>query len=229
MKKAGIVKLFLTLIAIFSFYDLAISKALAGSETHFESLKPYIGFDLQLTSLEYTDNFSLGGGLALDGDSILEDQFYGGKIHVGIRPSKRLGLELGYFRTLEEDKDIAAGTLVGPGTVAATAFSTDFLLHGITLDALSYWPIGSEERFELIGSAGVSWTVADFALNVPGSTRTEVDESEFGLRAGLGGQAHINDRLNIRGLAQYQTADFDGLIDNMWIYSIGMNYKLQKD
>ena len=222
-------KFLLTVSALIASCTLSTMNARAGNETHFESLKPYIGFDLQLTSLEYTDNFNLGGGLALDGDAILEDQFYGGKIHVGIRPSKRLGLELGYFRTLEEDKDIAAGTLVGPGTVAATAFSTDFLLQGITLDAMSYWPLGSEERFELIGSAGVSWTIADFALNVPGSTRSEVDESEFGLRAGLGAQAHINDRLNIRGLAQYQTADFDGLIDNMWVYSLGMNYKLQKN
>ena len=122
------------------------------------NLKPYIGFDLQRSVYDYNDNYGIGGGLALDGDAILEDSFDGFNIHVGNRFHKNFGAELGYFRTKEESKSIAAGATVGPGTVATAAFSTDVKVQGVTLDGLGYLPLGEKEQFELIGTAGVSWS-----------------------------------------------------------------------
>ena len=49
-------------------------------------------------------------------------------------------------------------------------------------------------------------------------------ENEFGFRAGAGAQFNITDKVNLRGIARYQSADFDGVADNAWIYSVGLNY-----
>lgn len=186
------------------------------------NLQPYIGFDIQRTDYSYNGNYGIGGGLALDGDTVLEDVLYGGNIHIGSRVFKNFGVELGYFRNREESENISAGDVIGPGTVAAADFSTDIKTHGFTLDGLGYLPVA--ERFELIGTAGLSWTDAEIELSVPGAAAADADEDEFGYRIGAGGQFHITDRLNARGLVRYQYADFDNVADNAWTASIGLNY-----
>lgn len=133
-------------------------------------------------------------------------------------------MELGYFRTKEEGKNIAAGSTVGPGTVAAANFTTDVKLYGFTLDALGYLPIGAEDRFELIGTAGLSWIKGEVKATVPGAGSGSVDESEIGFRGGAGAQFNITNNVNVRGLARYQSADFDDVADNAWTYSLGLNY-----
>lgn len=188
------------------------------------NFKPYIGFDLQRTAYSYNDNYDIGGGLALDGDAILEDNLDGFNIHVGNRFSKHFGLELGYFRTKEEGKNIANGATVGPGTVATADFSTDVKVHGLTLDGLGYLPLGEQERFELIGTAGLSWSKAEVEATVPGVGSGDVDESEIGFRVGAGAQYNFTDNINLRGLVRYQTADFDDVVDNAWTYGVGLNY-----
>lgn len=189
-----------------------------------KSLNPYVGFDLQRSVYNYNDNYDIGGGLALDGDAILEDALDGVNVHFGIRPHKNFGAELSYFRTREEGKNIASGSTVGPGTVATADFSTDVQVQGITLDGLGYLPLGAEERFELIGTAGLSWSKAEVTATVPGAGSGDVDESEIGFRIGAGAQANLTDHINIRGLARYQTADFDDVADNAWTYTLGLNY-----
>lgn len=188
------------------------------------NLKPYVGIDLMRTVYDYNDNYDIGGGLALDGDAILEDALDGLNIHVGVRPHQFFGLELGYFRTREEGKSIASGAAVGPGTVATADFSTDVKVQGLTLDGLGYLPLGAQERFELIGTAGVSWSKAEVTATVPGAGSGDVDESEFGFRVGGGAQFNINENFNVRGIARYQTADFEDVADNAWTYTLGVNY-----
>ncbi len=188
------------------------------------NFNPYVGFDLQRSTYDYNNSYDIGGGLALNGNTILEDSFNGLNIHVGNRFHKNFGAELGYFRTKEESKSIAAGATVGPGTVATGAFSTDVKVQGFTLDGLGYLPLDEKEQFELIGTAGVSWSKAEVTATVPGVGSGSVDESEVGFRAGAGAQFSFTDNINVRGIARYQTADFDGVADNAWTYSLGMNY-----
>ncbi len=188
------------------------------------SLNPYVGIDLQRSVYDYNDNYDLGGGFALDGGIILEDALNGANIHVGVRPHKNFGAELGYFRTREEGKNIASGAVVGPATVATADFSTDVRVQGFTLDALGYLPLGAQERVELIGTAGLSWSKGEITASVPGVGSATVDEREIGLRAGAGAQFKLTDQLNVRGLARYQKADFDNVVDNAWTYSLGLNY-----
>lgn len=186
--------------------------------------KPYIGLDLQRTALSYNEDYDAGGGARLDGESILEDGLNGLNIHVGNHFNDYVGLELGYFRSREGSKDIAAGDSVGPGTVATADFTTKVKMQGVTLDALGYLPLGAEKKFELIGTAGVSWTKADLKIDVPGLGNGSDDSDEFGFRAGAGAQFNVTDKINIRGLARYQSADFDDVADNAWTYTLGLNY-----
>lgn len=188
-----------------------------------KDLNPYVGIDVQRSVYNYS-NEDLGGGIVIDNDTLLEDSLDGLNIHAGVRPYKHFGAELGYFRTREESKNISAGDTVGPGLVAGTDFSTDVQIQGITLDALGYLPLGEEERFELIGTAGLSWSKADGSLTIPGVGSASVDESEIGFRIGGGAQVNLTDNVNVRGLARYQTADFDGVADNAWTYALGLNY-----
>jgi opacity protein-like surface antigen len=131
---------------------------------------------------------------------------------------------VGFFNNLEETKNIATGDAVGGGAVAATDFSTDVSSYGFTLDAMGYLPIDKKERFELIGTTGASWTKAEITLNVPSVGSASTSDSEFGFRIGGGAQYKLTEKFNVRGLARYQTADFEGLVDNAMKFSVGLNY-----
>lgn len=177
----------------------------------------YGGIDVQENVVSY-QNKNLGGGLAVDPDLIAEDSFTGLNIHVGNRLHKNYGVELGAFKTKGESKFTPSGATIGPATLAATNITTDVSFWGLTLDGMGYLPVS--EQVELVGSAGVTWT--DMEQDIVGLALN--DESEFGFRVGAGAQFNINDRWNVRGMARYQTADFDGIADNLMTYSLGVNY-----
>ncbi|MCB9991228.1 MAG: porin family protein [Rhodospirillales bacterium] len=186
--------------------------------------KPYVGVDLMRVNADYNNNYDAGGGVTLDGNALLEDSLNGFGIHVGNRFHKNFGAELGYFRTREEGKDIAAGETVGPGVVAAVPFSTDVKIHGFTLDGLGYLPLDEDSTVELVGTAGLSWNKAEAQFTVPGVGATSEDESEIGFRIGAGAQINLTEQISARALARYQSADFDDVADNLWIYSAGLNF-----
>lgn len=188
------------------------------------TMKPYVGIDLMRTSLSYNESYNAGGGIVLNGESLLDDSLNGFNIHVGNRFHKNFGVELGYFRTSEGKKNIAAGATVGPGVVAAVPFTSKVKLSGFTLDALGYLPVDDQNRFELIGTAGLAWSKGEVELSVPGIGAAGNDESEFGFRLGGGAQFNFTDNVGIRGLARYQQADFEDVVDREWVYSVGLNY-----
>lgn len=204
---------------------LALMSPAQAQEVNF---KPYIGFDLERSSYDYNKSYSLGGGDFLDFDAIAEDSLNSFNIHIGNRFHKYFGAEFGYFRTLSADKNVGAADIVGTsgGTpVAAGApFKTSVRIQGLTLDGLGYLPVDEQKRFELIGTAGVTWSKAKLKLTVPGFGSASDNANEFGVRAGGGAQFSFTDKLNIRGLVRYQTADFDDFANNGWTASIGLNY-----
>lgn len=198
---------------------LATSGLSHGASAEGLKFSPYVGVDLQRSVYSYNDNYDIGGGLVLDGNKVLEDGLNGANIHIGNQFNKYFGAELGYFRSLNEGKNIAAGTTVGNNTVAATDFKTNIKTQGFTLDDLGYLPIDQAEKFNLIGTVGATWTKAEVEID-----GVSEDESELGFRAGAGAQYKLADNLNIRGLVRYQTADFDDVADRAWVYSAGLNY-----
>lgn len=183
-------------------------------------LNPYIGADIQHTAYELSST----SASSLNPDLLLEDALNGINIHAGVRPHKNLGLEVGFFNNLAETKNIASGSPVGSGLVAATDFSTEISTYGFTLDAIGYLPLDKKERFELIGTTGVSWTKAEISLSAPGVASESSSDSELGFRVGAGVQYKLTEKFNVRGIARYQTADFDGEADNAVNFSVGLNY-----
>ena len=188
-----------------------------------QEFKPYIGFDLQRMNMDYNKSYNVSGN-SVNVNTILNDSLDGANVHVGGRYGKYFGMELGYFRTQEETKNVATGTAVGPGVIATANFSTKVRVQGITLDGMGYLPLTESGQFELIGTAGVSWNKGEVTGTIPGVGTASDDETEFGLRIGAGAQVNVTDQFNIRGLVRYQTADYSGVADGSWIYSVGLNY-----
>lgn len=188
-----------------------------------QEMKPYVGVDLQRTLYNYNDNIDIGGGAFLNGNTVLNDALNGIGIHVGNRFTKNFGAEFGGFYNREASKSIANGTVVGAGpTVAGGDFTTDVKSYGLALDGLAYLPLN--DKFDLIGTAGVTWTKAKATVVVPGVGSGSDSTSELGLRGGGGAQVNLTDKVSARALVRYQTADFDDVADNAWTYSLGVNY-----
>lgn len=181
--------------------------------------KPYLGLDLQRMNIAYDNNF----------DKVLSDGLNGGNIHAGIKFSQYFGLELGYFR-MKEGKESVGFDLSGvTGTPGDIISSTKIRAQGLTLDAMGYLPLN--DKFDLIGTAGISWTKADLSVSgtAYGTAGTISDDgSDFGYRLGVGAQYHITDDLNVRGLARYQDMNFDvggfDAAEGAWVYTLGLNY-----
>lgn len=181
--------------------------------------KPYLGFDLQRMAVSYDNNL----------DDALEDTLNGGNVHAGVRFGKYMGLELGYFRTLEGKQDVNYNLAALTGTPGDVVSSTKVRTQGLTLDAMGYLPV--TDRLDLIGTAGISWTKADLQVGgiAYGTTGTiEDDDSKFGFRVGAGAQYSLTDQLNVRGLVRYQDMGFKisgfDAAEGAWVYTLGLNY-----
>ncbi len=185
--------------------------------------KPYIGIDLQHTNYDYNSNINLGGGNFVNANTILNDIQNGFNIHVGNRFTENFGAEFGAFYNRSNNKNIANGAVIGAGpTVTGAAFSTDVKTYGLTLDGLGFLPLGS--KFDLIGTVGLTWTKASAKVVIPAIGSASDTTSEIGYRGGGGGQINITDKISVRGLARYQSADFDNVAKSAWTYTLGLNY-----
>lgn len=162
---------------------------------------PYIGADYQLTHVDYD-----GGG---------DDNFNGININVGNRFTDHVGVELGYFRT---------GTEKESGIELGIPYALKARLTGATLDAIGYLPVTQDKSLELLGTVGLSYIRADLTLDMLGVTVKD-DESEWGLRAGAGVQYNLTEQVSFRGLARYQTADFEDSADHALVLTLGAQYR----
>jgi opacity protein-like surface antigen len=198
-----------------------ISSACA-EENNFE--KTYAGIDLQRTVYDYNVEQYVDGGTTyyLDDDVLLEDALNGINIYAGQKFNKNFGIEAGFFYNDEESKNTPSGSTVGSGTVSTADINTKLKSYGLTLDAIGYMPIN--DKFELLGSIGAAYTRADYTLATSVSTAEKSHDTEMELRLGAGGQIHLTEKIDARAMARYQTADFDDVADNAWVYSLGINY-----
>lgn len=165
--------------------------------------KPYIGADYDYLHVSYKD----------DGDKVLESNLNGFDVHAGARVDKYLGFEGSYLWTANADKDHVLGSNV----------DTSVNVRGFTLDALGYLPITSDNRFELIATAGVSRLKAEFSA--AGLASIAGNETETKGRFGGGAEYWLSDNSNIRALVRYQGADFDSSANNAVVASVGLNYQ----
>lgn len=193
---------------IFAFVCLLIPTSVCAAEPSGFFFQPYGGIDFQHTGVDY-DNIS---GTNVSYEDLVSDSFNGANFHLGARVNKYLGVEGGYTWTADSDKSKVLGTAIGTRAHVA----------GWNADALGYLPLG-DEKFELIGTMGVSLLTA--SLNFNGAVTGGGNTEEFGFRAGGGAEYWLTDHVNGRVLLRYQTADFKGIADNAYNLTAGINYQ----
>lgn len=127
--------------------------------------------------------------------------FNGGKIFVGTQYNKNFGTEIFFQRTL--NKHDAGDKL-------------HFSAYG--LDAMGYLPLGCEQKFSLIGTAGIArYNLSD---RTPGEGHSHANS--WGYRLGAGAEYNVNEKVAIRGIARY--VDLGNYQSDMWEYSLGAKY-----
>ena len=172
---------------------------------------PYLGLEYQRTVIDY------GSFEGISFDSVYEDGFNGGKIYLGAKVHDNLGVELGYSRTKEEDKN----------NVLNTGINTSLQFQSFTLDLMGYYPVSQIENLELIGSLGLAHTKAEVEIDATsvGFTTARGDESETKIRIGAGAQYELAENWNVRGMIHWQDTDFDNTANDAFIFGLGINYK----
>ena len=170
--------------------------------------RPTVGVDYQYIGLNYNPTVT-----GIDRSQLLEDSLHGVNIHVGARLHKYFGVEAGYIWTGDGEKKNVLGVAGANTTVN---------VDGWTFDLLGYMPVA--QKLEFIGTVGVT------ALNYYGKASasavvTSTDTTEAGFRVGGGLQYWLTDHVGVRGLARYQTADFNGVVDNAVEATLGLNYQ----
>lgn len=184
--------------------------ASAQAEENSLTLHPYVGADVVHVVADYkTDSY-----LGVSGDDLLKGDLNGVSPYVGLQFNKYVGAEVSYLQTGSGKKS----NILGSGV------DTKIKLSGFAADVVGTLPVSADERFALLGSAGIARYKADVeATN--GSLTAKADESDTGYRLGVGAQYQLGENLGVRAMARYVKVDFDDTTDNLVIGSVGLNYK----
>ena len=99
--------------------------------------------------------------------------------------------------------------------------STSFRAYG--LDLLGYQPLGCEQRFSLIGTAGIGEYNFHNKYNIAGLSRKHHDHG-IGYRLGGGLQYIFDNHWSARAMLRYVNFNKITDADNMWEYTTGLRY-----
>lgn len=185
---------------------------------------PYLGLDYDRVGANYntvTDHHIVSLlGPGLNYDQLISDTFDGLDFHMGARFLKYFGAEAGYLWTGDQEKK----NLVGISGLDSVAH-----FRGFTFDGLGYLPLGDSQRFELIGTVGVTALnlKAEGYLVTTGGNVTEekLEGTEPDYRIGGGAQYWLTDRINARLLTRYQGSSYQGIVASMFELTAGLNFQ----
>ncbi len=155
-------------------------------------------------AMEYNPYVGAEYGYSFLNGGIDSNNFNSGKIFVGSQYNENFGVEAFYQRTTSDKK---AGDKV------------KYEAYGI--DALGYLPLGCDQEFSLIGTAGLAYY--DFKGKHEGG-KTQ-GEGMWGYRMGAGAEYNVTENVAVRALARY--TKLDQRVDesnDMMEYSIGARY-----
>lgn len=142
--------------------------------------------------VEYNYNLIAGGS----------NDFNAGKIFAGTQYNKNFGTEVFFQRSLNDRSE---------------GSKTHFSAYGI--DALGYLPLGCDQTFSLIGTAGIGRY--NFSTRTPGEGHEH--DNSFGYRLGGGAEYNLNEKVAVRALVRYvDLGNFE--TNDMWEYSVGAKY-----
>lgn len=180
---------------------LATLTTVASVSAHAGELKPYIGLDAGIVNAQY------GSISGVNLDAIAEERFKVLNPYVGVELNDKLALELGYFRTSEEDKDL--------GTV-----TTSIRFSGIHLDAVGSLPVN--DKLDVLGTVGLAHVKAE--IGASGTVTGSGSDTEIAPRVGIGARYALSDKVSARAMLRYTKTDFDGEVDGLMQYGVGVAY-----
>lgn len=170
-------------------------------------VQAYVGLDTQVSHISYSGQAR----------NELEDFLLGFSGYAGVRVHDNAGVEVSYAKTLEGDERFDRGGAVSDSQAE---------LEMVAIDAIAYSPIGSSGRFELMGIVGVSHTTFTSEVRSSSGQVSVRESSEFAPRFGTGVHYAVSDRVNMRGVARWQSSDFDGIADGSFHVGVGLSYNL---
>jgi len=131
----------------------------------------------------------------------------GGKLALGTEYNKYFGTEVFYQRT-------------GSDRVHSSDGTNEYSLQSYGLDMYGYLPLGCDQVFSLVGTAGIS------NIDVIYKEANEKRETENGLgyRLGAGFEYDVNSNVSVRALYRYTFTDKVNSIDHISEYSLGVKY-----
>ena len=131
----------------------------------------------------------------------------GGKIAIGSNYNKYFGTEVFYQRT-------------GSDRVHSEGETNEFSYQTYGLDTYGYLPMGCEDEFALVGTAGIA--NIDRKYTLAGEKRNT--DNGLGYRLGAGVEYNVNSNVAVRALYRYTFADKLEGVDHMDEYSVGVKY-----
>lgn len=167
--------------------------AVAASANAETSFRPYVGVDYNYNNVSGHDV-----------------NYNSGTVNVGTQFNDYFGTEVFYQQSDDEVK-----TYNG-----ARQETTSFNAYG--LDLMGYLPMGCEQEFALLGTAGAGEYTFSRGYNLNGLENGR--DHGVGYRFGLGGLYNVTDNVAVRALARY--VRFNGIedVNEMMEYTAGVRY-----
>lgn len=184
---------------------LAGVAALFSANATAAELKPYVGLDYVYSDLDI--NMNLAGQKI---DSYMENKLNSFAVSAGTKFNKNFGVEAFYQQSGDGDKNY-------PGE----KITTNYRAYG--LDLIGYLPLGCEEKFELLGSAGVGYYDMHAKYNVLSRDVLKLGDDGLGYRFGAGAQYNLTENLAARVMARYVDLNVDG-VDKIVDVTAGVRY-----
>ncbi|MBE6452177.1 MAG: porin family protein [Alphaproteobacteria bacterium] len=131
----------------------------------------------------------------------------GGKIALGTEYNKYFGTEVFYQRT-------------GSDRVHSEGETDEYALQSYGLDIYGYLPLGCDQVFALVGTAGI----ANMDIIYKNADDKRNTENGWGYRLGAGVEYDVNSNVSVRALYRYIATDKLGGIDHVNEYSLGVKY-----
>lgn len=170
---------------------VAVSAVAFAASASAMEYKPYVGLDYVRSNVK--DNAGM--------------KFNSAAVNVGTQYNKYFGTEV-FYQFSDQDSH-------GRGDEKAL---TRYQSYG--LDAMGYLPLGCEQAFSLVGTAGISEI-----HRTAKAEGTKYKDSGYGYRLGAGAQYAIDENLAVRALARYTWADKLENVDHIMEYTAGVQYK----
>ena len=179
---------------------VAVSAVAFSANANATEYNPYVGLD-----------YSYIDGVAKE----YRPHYNAGKVNVGVDYNKYFGTEI-FYQLSDSDKNNSRSY--------GDKFKSSFQAYG--LDVYGYLPLGCEQTFALLGTAGI----ADYRFTYKGNDVRDGHDNRkardhgVGYRLGLGAQYSIDNNLSIRAVARYVGLDKVKDYDHMMEYSVGAKY-----